>query len=146
MNPFQAIAFTLRSFIQSRRLQQETGSLANTWYESEDERYADEVGDLIAADFANIRIDTKRRTLIFKKGRRLDLHGSLKRLQRRHPDVDPDVMESEMLYWVEQTSEPEGDGLGWTQEEMDEHNQRVEDWFDDYHREVAERAEMAENP
>lgn len=149
MNPLQAIAFTFRSIIQSKRLQRQQSSnelLANSWYLSEDERYADEVGDLIACDLADVRIDTKRRKLIFKKGERLNLSNTLKRLNRCHPDVDKDVMESEVLFWVEQNSEPEGDGLGFTQEQMDEHNQMVEDWFDDYHRESADNPEMAENP
>jgi hypothetical protein len=146
MNPFQVIAFTWRSFIQSRRLQRQessAGLLEGTWYESEEERYADEVGELIAHDLERVKIDTKRRKLIFKKNDRLDLHKTLKRLQSTHRDVDWQVLESELLYWVEQNSEPEGDGLGFTQEQMDRHNQMVESWFNDYHREAAERPQTA---
>ena len=118
--------------------------LAGTWYESEEERYADEVGDLIAQDLENVKIDTKRRKLVFDKKVRLDLHGTLKRLQSKHADVDRQVLESELLYWVEQFSEPEGDGLGFTQKQMDRHRLMVERWFDDYYRETAEKSEMAE--
>ena len=148
MNPLQAIVFTWRSYFQSRRLQQqhdEVGIPANTWYESEDERYADEVGDLIAEDLANVRIDARQRTFMFNKKARIGLKETLKRLQSLHPDVDRNVLESELLFWIEQTSEPEGDGSGFTQEQMDEHNQTVENWFDDYHRDSDEKSDIVIN-
>ena len=92
-----------------------------------------------------MKIDTKRRKLIFEKTKQLDLHQSLSRLQSMHKDVDGLVLESELLYWVEQHSEPEGDGLGFTQRQMDRHNRMVEKWFNDYHREVSENHQTAEN-
>lgn len=148
MNPLQAIAFTLRSFIQSRALQRTEDSgdrKSGAWMLPEDERYADEVGELIDQDLMDVRIDSKRRMLVFNKEVRLDLHHSLKRLQGIHPEIDPQVMESELLYWVEQNSEPEGDGLGFTQEQMDKHNLVTENWFDDYYKKVAERPKLKEN-
>ena len=146
MNPLQAIAFTFRSFIQSRVLQRQQRParlIEGTWYESEEERYADEVGDLIAIDLEHVKIDTRRRKLIFKKNEQLDLGKSLKRLQSIHKDVDRQVLESELLFWVEQHSEPEGDGLGFTQKQMNRHNRMVEKWFDDYHRETSENHQTA---
>jgi len=148
MNPLQAIAFTLRSYIQSRRLQREQGEsemLVNNRTLSEDERYADEIGDLIANELANVRIDTMRRALVYKKGKRLSLHDTLGRLQHLHSEIDKHVLESELLFWIEQTSEPEGDGLGFTQEQMDEHHQMLEHWFDDYEREAHSKSEITEN-
>ena len=52
---------------------------------------------------------------------------------------------SDILAVLKQHSEPEGDGLGFTQEQMDEHSQMVENWFDDYHREAEEESKLAEN-
>lgn len=148
LNPFQAIVFTVRSFIQSRALQTEqrpTKLIEGTWYESEEERYADEVGELIAIDLESVKIDTRRRKLIFDKNEQLDLHESLKRLHSMHKEVDRQVLESELLYWIEQLSEPEGDGLGFTQRQMDRHNRMVEKWFEDYQREVSEHHKTTEN-
>ena len=92
-----------------------------------------------------MKIDTKRRKLILEKNEQLDLHESLERLHSMHKEIDRQVLESELLYWIEQLSEPEGDGLGFTQRQMDRHNRMVEKWFDDYHREVSEDHQTAEN-
>ena len=100
---------------------------------------------MIAQDLTSVRIDTKRRILIFNKRERLDLHNTLKRLQSYHPAVDQQVIESELLFWVEQNSEPEGDGLGFTQKQMDKHNRMVENWFNDYYQKAAKEPEITEN-
>lgn len=43
-------------------------------------------------------------------------------------------MESELLFRVEQNSEPEGNGFGFTQKQIDKHNRMVENWLNDYYR------------
>ena len=146
MKLLQLIAFTYRSFVQSRRLQQQDSSeLANyAWHLDEDERYADEVGELIYADLVNIKIDSKRRKLIFSAKEKLGLAETLQRLHSKHPDIDRDVLESELLYWVEQNSAPENDGSGFTQKQMDDENERVEAWFDEYHQQTSANSKIAE--
>lgn len=146
MNPLQLIAFTYRSFVQSRRLQQNGSNELenNAWDLDEDERYADEVGDLIYNNLANIKIDSKRRKLIFSEKKKLGLADTLKRLQHKYPDINRDVLESELLYWVEQTSEPDGDGCGFTQKQMDDENKRIEAWFDEYHQQCSANSKITE--
>lgn len=108
------------------------------WFVTDKEREQDRIVEQVCErlEAGVLRVDAKRQRLIWKPDRRaLTLEASIRRLEKRLPECDPDELAEAVLYWIEQIALPENV----TEEQMERHEARIERWIEAYH----ERADGA---
>ena len=111
------------------------GAASSDWFVSDEEREQERIVERVCErlEAGVVRVDAKGQRLIWRPKRRaLTLAASIRRLEKRLPDCDPDEIEEAVLYWLEQVALPENV----TEERMDRHEVRIERWIEAHHERV----------
>ncbi len=106
---------------------------SSSWHLDEEEARADEVGVYVGDILSELTIDARARRIVWFDGRALSIDQLIERLHARHTQYSPEELSEAVVEWLLMNGSPEDkDGHGLTQEEMDEFEDLVGAWIDDY--------------
>jgi len=95
-----------------------------------------EVGEDVSTILDNTDVDAKRRQIIWDDGERLSISASAQRIGVEYPDYPLDIIEKNVIIWLESEFAPES----YTPEQLDELDRLTEAWIRD-HKRQAKKAE-----
>jgi hypothetical protein len=101
------------------------------------ELYA-EVGETVSVMLERADVDAKKRQIIWENGERLSIAASARRIGVEHPDYPPDLIEENVINWLESEFAPET----YTPEQFDELDRLTAAWVED-HKRQAKKAKKA---
>lgn len=77
----------------------------------------------------HVDVDAKRCKIVWPDGKRLSIEESAARLHAEHPEISRDLIETHVFGWLGGCA-PES----YTDEQMEEFDQLMEPWLEDYER------------
>jgi hypothetical protein len=95
-----------------------------------------EVGEIVSVMLERADVDAKERQIIWDIGERLSIIASAHRIGPEHPDYPLDVIEQNVIIWLESEFAPPT----YTPEQFDELDRLTEAWIQD-HKRQAKRAQ-----
>ncbi len=99
------------------------------WMGSSEGQDSIEALDLVFDALQNVDVDARRRKIVWPDGKRLSIEQSAARLHAEHPDMSRDLIETHVFGWLGGCA-PES----YTDEQMEEFDQLMEPWLEDYER------------
>ena len=87
---------------------------------------SDEVREATWQRLEKADVDAAHQKLIWDDGKRLSIDESVKRIQNDYPDLPLELIETHLIAWLEMEFSPES----YSQEQLDELDQLVEEWVD----------------
>ena len=103
------------------------------WMNSPEGQLADEARELVWPMLRKADVDAKRRKIVWEDGQRLSIPQSARRIHAKYPHLPLDLIEDKVITWLE-TFAPET----YSQEQLDELDELVEEWQVDHYRAKAE--------
>jgi hypothetical protein len=95
-----------------------------------------EVGEIVSVMLERADVDAKERQIIWDNGARLSIAASTQRIGVEHPDYPLDIIEQNIIIWLESEFAPPT----YTPQQLDELDQLTEAWIQDHTRQ-AKRAQ-----
>ena len=95
-----------------------------------------EVGEIVSDVLERADVGTKERQIIWEDGERLSITASAQRIGVEHPEYPLDIIEKNVIIWLESEFAPES----YTPEQLDELDRLTEAWIRD-HKRQAKKAE-----
>ena len=99
------------------------------WMDAPEGQQSIEASDLVFAALAHAGVDARQRKIVWTDGKRLSIEEAAERLHAEHPDMPRDLIETHVFGWLENCA-PES----YTDEQMEEFDQLMEPWLEDYER------------
>jgi hypothetical protein len=99
------------------------------WMDTPEGQQSIEALDLVFGALDYVDVDARQRKIVWTDGKRLSIEEAAERLHAEHPDIPRDLIETHVFGWLENCA-PES----YTDEQMDEFDQLMEPWLEDYDR------------
>ena len=91
-----------------------------------------EVGEVVSDVLERADVDAKERQIFWEDGERLSITASARRIGVEHPDYPLDIIEQNVIIWLESEFAPPT----YTPEQLDELDQLTEAWIQDHKRQA----------
>ena len=99
------------------------------WMDTPEGQQSIEALDLVFGALDHVDVDARQRKIVWTDGKRLSIEEAAERLHADHPDMPRDLIETHVFGWLENCA-PES----YTDEQMEEFDQLMEPWLEDYER------------
>jgi hypothetical protein len=99
------------------------------WMDTPEGQQSIEALDLVFGALDSVDVDARQRKIVWTDGKRLSIEEAAERLHAEYPDMPRDLIETHVFGWLENCA-PES----YTDEQMEEFDQLMEPWLEDYER------------
>ena len=100
------------------------------WFGSHQGQLSNEVSDIVWMVLKEADVDARHRNIIWHDGQRLSIAESAKRIHAQYPDFALDLIEGDLIGWLEMGFAPPS----CSRDQLDELDQLTEKWVEDRQR------------
>ena len=102
------------------------------WMGSPEGHESIEINDVLWEVLENVQIDAKQRKLIWPNAERLDIHQSVRRIEKEHPNFPRSKIEDYLLHWIDAGYAPED----YSKAQLEELDRLTQRWVADHLRQA----------
>jgi len=108
------------------------GEDLSQWLDSPESELADEARELVWPLLDAAQIDAKSGTITWPEAKPLDIQQSVRRIHEAHSHLTEALIEDKVIGWLEMEYAP----VGYSSEQMEELERRIDRWIKRHHRQM----------